>query len=143
MHAERHVTKNTRPCCWRAQVDGAILRWAAGGSRLELLLFIIKQLMKQKVMPTDLERLLNHLHETEMVAGTAGATDSALPESTEKKMQIFVEHKTQAYNALIKLCDVHGTRKDLFTVIDEMERHRVQIDMTTYYMLEEAFQWKS
>ena len=125
------------------QVDGAILRWAAGGSSLELLLFIIKQLMKQKAMPTDLERLLNHLHETEMVASTAGKSESKLPESTEKKMQLFVEHKTKAYNALIKLCDVHGTREDLFTVIDEMEKNRVQIDMDTYYMLEEAFQWKS
>ena len=84
----------------------------------------------------------NHLHAADE-KGSSKDSGAGLPVSTEKTVQLFVERKTRAYNALIKLTDLHGTREDLFEVIDEMDKHRVQIDMDTYYMLEEAFQWKS
>ena len=35
-------------------------------------------------------------------------------------LEVFTERKTRAYNELIRLCDLHGSRQDLFVVIDEM-----------------------
>jgi len=58
---------------------------------------------------------------------------------TSKSMSSFVARKTKAYNELIRLCDMYGTREDLFVVLDIMESNQIQLDSQTLMFLEEAF----
>eukprot|EP00729_Bicosta_minor_P000808 gene808-4748_t len=122
-------------------VDSAVGKWVASGSSLKLLLFFIDALQRHKKLPTNLPELLTHLHATEASTGTGGSGAAQMPVSTEKAA--FVERKTTAYNELIRLCHMCEQKEQLFTVLDQMENNKIQVDMTTWMFLEEAFSWKS
>lgn len=121
------------------QIDEAVSKWASIGADLPLLLHIIDVCHKINRMPSDLKLLLDHLHSSEERRETAETKANSAAGSVTR----FVERKTKAYNHLIRLCDGCGTKADVFLVLDEMERNKIQIDMGTYYALEEVFQWKA
>lgn len=121
------------------QIDEAVAKWASIGADLQLLLHIIDVCHKINRMPSDLKLLLDHLHSSEEKRESAETKANTAAGS----VTLFVERKTKAYNHLIRLCDGCGTKADVFLVLDEMERNKIQIDMGTYYALEEVFQWKA
>ena len=44
---------------------------------------------------------------------------------------------------MIRLSDGCGTKAHVFEVLDEMERNKVQVDMSTWAVLEDCFSWKA
>lgn len=91
---------------------------------------------RQKI-PQDLPKLLDALHGAEPDARSPTATD--LPISAEGSLEVFVERKTRAYNELIRLADICGSREQLFQVLDHMEEFKVPIDMGTFQELATVF----
>jgi hypothetical protein len=92
---------------------------------------------RKKKIPHDLPALLVALHKADPV--DAASVDTTLPMSTEGSPELFVERKTQAYNALIRLADICGTREQLFQVLDHMETYKVHLDVGTLAELSEVF----
>eukprot|EP00041_Stephanoeca_diplocostata_P009501 m.146363 g.146363 ORF g.146363 m.146363 type:complete len:274 (-) comp17769_c0_seq2:654-1475(-) len=144
-HQQHYIKQETvaegelRTLIEHGDVDAAIKLWREAGASFQELLHIIDCCTREMKVPSDLPTLLFHLHSVEK-HGTANAADGAsVATSSETAVMNFVERKTRAYNELIRLCDMCGTRKQLFEVLDAMERNSIQIDMETLAQLEDVF----
>lgn len=120
------------------QVDEAIKKWARFGASLPLLISILGMCTRSKRLPSDLTDLLDALHASDPASLQTDSAGSQ-PLATSGSVQAFVERKTKAYNDLIRLCDICGTREQLFEVLDEMEANKIDVDMETWMVLEEIF----
>jgi hypothetical protein len=126
-------------------VDGAVQTWVTSGSSLKLLLFLIELFQRHETIPSSLPDLLGSLHASEptLQQQASGGSANQVPLSTERAVSAFIERKTLAYNELIRLCHICKQKEQLFGVLDEMEANKIDVDMGTWAVLEDAFSWKS
>ena len=100
-------------------LDDAVAAWAGAGADLKLLLFLIELCTKagpnrSGQVPKDLRGLLGHLHSAEPGGGGGGKWSTS--NQAAGGVQLFVERKTKAYNDLLRLVDIAGTREQIFEV---------------------------